>query len=64
MTRDPAIDPQPGDKVEHRDGGQFYVLARTPRMVQVSMSLNARRWLPARRIRLSTFQRDAVGGVE
>ena len=62
-TRNPALDPQPGDKVPHRDGGTVYVLYRTPKMVAITRRPDGDvffRW--HRWIRLSTFQREAVGG--
>lgn len=54
--RDPRTDPQPGDRVEHIDGGTMYVTGRTAKMVIASRSpdLWDRHWM-----RLSTFTKVA-----
>lgn len=61
LGRDSSIDPWAGDHVQHRDGGTMYVVGRKPRMVLVKRrpvgdSLGDARWM-----RLTTFQREAVG---
>lgn len=55
--RDPKIDPRPGDKVEHVDGGTMYV--KHLRGGSIGMVFVQRRpgaeWMEAKWMRLTTF---------
>lgn len=57
--RDKRRDPQPGDRVEHIDGGTMYVIGRTPKMVWINRSPDYTHRDRDAWMRLSTFQKVA-----
>lgn len=62
--REPRVDPQRGDRVEHHDGGTMYVWHRTPRMVCIARRPFGDSQAEPHWVRLSTFQKWVVGGKE